>query len=187
LVAQVLDRVFLFRTYVPVLLDVLGSNDSDFYLELCEQRRRWLAPLSGLPQTVVHGDLRRAKIAFLPAGRISLFDWDFACLAPAAADLAWYWFLHFWCYPPKDGRPPEDREPLKLCYLQALEEALGGLDRTEFERAWELSWLKVFAQLGFCLVDPLVAEHSEEDVARVRALCSKAIDRAKRIVDTHVP
>jgi hypothetical protein len=64
---------------------------------------------------------------------------------------------------------------------------LGGLDRTEFERAWELSWLKVFAQLGFCLVDPLVAEHSEEDVARVRALCSKAIDRAKRIVDTHVP
>jgi hypothetical protein len=69
--------------------------------------------------------------------------------------------------------------------MQALEEALGGLDRREFERAWELSWLKVFAQVGFCLVDPLVGEHSAEDVARVRALCSKAIDRAKRIVDTH--
>jgi hypothetical protein len=185
-VAQVLDRVFVFRTYVPVLLDVLGSDDGDFYLDLCEQRRRWLAPLSEMPQTVVHGDLRRANIAFLPDGRVSLFDWDFACLAPAAADLAWYWFLHFWCYPPKDGKPPEDREPLKLYYVQALEAALGGLDRREFERAWELSWLKVFAQVGFCLVDPLVGEHTAEDVARVRALCSKAIDGARRIVDTHV-
>jgi hypothetical protein len=185
-VAQVLDQVFVFRTYVPVLLDVLGSADGDFYLDLCEQRRHWVAPLSGLPRTVVHGDLRRANIAFLPDGSVSLFDWDFACMAPAAADLAWYWFLHFWCYPPRDGRPPEDREPLKLYYVQALEGALGGLDRGEFERAWELSWLKVFAQIGFCLVDPLVGEHSGEDVVRVRALCRKAIDRAKRIVDTHV-
>jgi aminoglycoside phosphotransferase (APT) family kinase protein len=142
--------------------------------------------LSGLPQTVIHGDLRRANIAFLPDGRVSLFDWDFACRAPAAADLAWYWFLHFWCYPPKDGRPPEDRDPLKLYYVHALEEALGGLDRGEFERAWELSWLKVFAQLGFCLVDAVAGKHTAEDAARVRALCRKAIDRAKRIVDTHV-
>jgi hypothetical protein len=185
-VAQVLEQVFLFRTYVPVLLDVLGSADGAFYLDLCEQRHRWFAPLSGLPQTVIHGDLRRANIAFLPDGRVSLFDWDFACRAPAAADLAWYWFLHFWCYPPKDGRPPEDRDPLKLYYVHALEEALGGLDRGEFERAWELSWLKVFAQLGFCLVDAVAGKHTAEDAARVRALCRKAIDRAKRIVDTHV-
>jgi hypothetical protein len=184
-VAGVLDQVFLFRTYVPVLLDVLGSADGDCYLDLCEHRGRWLAPLSRLPQTVVHGDIRRANIAVLPSGRISLFDWDFAARAPAAADLAWYWFLHFWCYPPADGKPPEDRDPLKRYYMQRLEEALGTLDRREFELAWDLSWLKAFAQVGFCLADPLVGEHSVQDVARVRALCRKAIGRAKRIADAH--
>ena len=184
-VAEVLEKVFLFRTFVPVLLDVLGSADGQFYLDLCEHRDRWLAPLSRLPQTVIHGDLRRANIAVLPSG-VSLFDWDFACRAPAAADLAWYWFLHFWCYPPNDGRTPEDREPLKLYYVQRLEEALGsGFDRRAFERSWDLSWLKVFAQIGFCLADPLVGTPSPEDVVRVRALCGKAIDQAKRIADAH--
>lgn len=184
-VPEVLDKVFLFRTYVPVLLDVLGSADGDFYLDLCEHRERWLAPLSRLPQTVIHGDLRRANIATLPSA-ISLFDWDFACRAPAAADLAWYWLLHFWCYPPSDGRAPEDREPLAAYYLERLNEALGQqLDRAEFERAWDLSWLKVLAQVGFCLADPLVGAHTPEDVARVRAQCRKAIDRAKRIADAH--
>ena len=182
-VPEVLDKVFLFRTYVPVLLDVLGSADGDFYLDLCEHRERWLAPLSRFPQTVIHGDLRRANIATLPSA-ISLFDWDFACRAPAAADLAWYWLLHFWCYPPSDGRTPEDREPVRAYYVERLNEALGRqLDRAAFERAWDLSWLKVLAQVGFCLADPLVGAHTQEDVARVRAQCRKAIDRAKRIAD----
>jgi len=184
-VPEVLDKVLLFRTYVPVLLDVLGSADGDFYLDLCEHRQRWLAPLGRLPQTVIHGDLRRANIAILPSS-ISLFDWDFACRAPAAADLAWYWLLHFWCYPPNDGRTPEDREPLLAYYVERLHEALGRqLDRAAFERAWNLSWLKVLAQVGFCLADPLVGTHSQEDVTRVRAQCRKAIDRAKRIADAH--
>jgi hypothetical protein len=184
-VAEVLEKVFLFRTYVPVLLDLLGSADGQFYLDLCEHRDRWLAPLSGLPQTIIHGDLRRANIAVLPSG-VSLFDWDFACSAPAAADLAWYWFLHFWCYPPNDGRPPEDREPLRLYYVRRLEDALGGrFDRSAFERSWDLSWLKVFAQIGFCLADPLVGTPSPQDVVRVRALCGKAIEQAKRIADAH--
>ena len=122
-VAEVLDKVFLFRTYVPVLLDVLGSADGDFYLDLCQHRDRWLAPLSRSPQTLIHGDLRRANIAVAAVGQMSLFDWDFACRAPAAADLAWYWFLHFWCYPPRDGLAPEDREPLRDYYVQRLEEA----------------------------------------------------------------
>jgi hypothetical protein len=186
-VAEVLDQVFLFRTYVPVLLDVLGSTDSDFFLDLCEHRDRWLAPLSRLPQTLIHGDIRRANVAALPSGVVSLFDWDFACRAPAAADLAWYWFLHFWCYPPRDGRSPEDREPLRAYYTHRLDEALGGhLDLQAFDRAWELCWLKTFAQIGFCLVDALVGTPSADDIARVRALCAKAIGQAKRIVDAHV-
>ena len=104
-VAEVLDKVFLFRRYVPALLDALSPADADFYLDLCQHRARWLAPLSRLPQTLIHGDIRRANVAALPSGGISLFDWDFAARAPAAADLAWYWFLHFWCYPPRDGLP----------------------------------------------------------------------------------
>ena len=51
----------------------------------------------------------------------------------------------------------EEREPLRAYYAAHLDEALGGqLDRSAFERAWELSWLKVLAQIGFCLADPLV-------------------------------
>ena len=68
-VAEVLDKVFLFRTYVPVLLDALGSADADFYLDLCQHRERWLAPLSRLPQTLIHGDIRRANVAALAVGR----------------------------------------------------------------------------------------------------------------------
>lgn len=185
-VPEVLEKVFVFRRYVPVLLDVLGPADGDFYLDLCAHRTRWLSPLSMVPQTVIHGDIRRANIAVLPSGTVSLFDWDFAARAPAAADLAWYWFLHFWCYPPNDGKSPEDRDHLKAYYVNRLEDSLGTLDRAEFDRAWDLSWVKVFAQLGFCLVDPLVGEPSPEDVARVHALCNTAIDRAKRILDVHV-
>lgn len=186
-VAEVLDKVFLFRTYVPVLLNALSSKDADFYLDLCQHRERWLAPLSRLPKTLIHGDIRRANVSALPSGGISLFDWDFAAQAPAAADLAWYWLLHFWCYPPNDGLGPEDREPLRAYYVQRLNEELGGrLDLQAFERAWDLSWLKVLAQVGFCLADPLVGKPSGDDVARVRALCAKAISKARRIADAHV-
>jgi hypothetical protein len=54
-----------------------------------------------------------------------------------------------------------------------------------FDRSWALCWLKVFAQLGFCLADALVGTPSAEDIARVRALCKKAVDEAKRIADAH--
>ena len=64
-VSEVLDKVFLFRTYVPILLDALGSADGDFYLDLCQHRDRWLAPLSRLPQTLIHGDAGRANVAAL--------------------------------------------------------------------------------------------------------------------------
>jgi hypothetical protein len=185
-VGEVLDKVFLFRTFVPILLDVLGSADGDFYLDLCQHRERWVAPLSRLPQTLIHGDIRRANVAALPSGVKSLFDWDFACRAPAAADLTHYWFLHFWCYPPRDGRAPEDREPLRAYYMGRLDEALGGhLDRQAFDRAWQLCWLKSFAQIGFCLVDSLAGTPSADDVARVKALCAKVVGMAKMIADAH--
>jgi hypothetical protein len=50
----------------------------------------------------------------------------------------------------------------------------------------ELSWLKVLAQVGLCLADPLVGKPSADDIARVRALCAEAIAKARRIADAHV-
>jgi hypothetical protein len=185
-VADVLDRVSLFRTYVPALLEVLGPRDSDFYLALCTHRERWLAPLTRMVPTLCHGDLRRANIAMLPAGGVSLFDWDFACRAPGAIDIAWYWFLQVWCYPPRDGRTPEDREPLLACYADGLDAALDGrLDRAELRRAWALAWLAAFAQVGFCLADAMVDDPSADEVARVRATCARAVATARRIADDH--
>ena len=70
--------------------------------------------------------------------------------------------------------------------MQLNEELGGRLDLQAFERAWELSWLKVLAQVGFCLADPLVGKPSADDVARVRTLCAKAIGKARRIADAHV-
>jgi hypothetical protein len=184
-IGQVLDTVTLFRTYVPVLLDVLGPADADFYLDLCQRPQRWLAPLGRAPQTLIHGDLRRANIALLPSS-VTLFDWDFASRAPAAADTAWYAFLHFWCYPPHDARTPAERESLLSYHRQCLAAELGRrFDEQAFERAWQLSWLKVFAQLAFCLVDPLVGTAAPEEVARARSTCRTAVARAKQILDTH--
>jgi hypothetical protein len=184
-IEQVLDKVTLFRTYVPVLLDVLGSADADFYLDLCQHPQRWFGPLSRAPKTLIHGDLRRANIALL-ASTVTLFDWDFASRAPAAADIAWYAFLHFWCYPPRDGRTPAEREPLLSYYRQRLAAELGPrFHEPAFERAWQLSWLKAFAQLAFCHVDPLVGTAAPEDVARARATCRAAVARAKQVLDTH--
>jgi len=59
-----------------VLLDVLGSADGDFYLDLCEHRERWLKPLGSLPQTVIHGDLRPDPITVTAKGNaIFLIFW----------------------------------------------------------------------------------------------------------------
>jgi hypothetical protein len=56
-VAEVLDKVFVFRTYVPVLLDVLGSTDGDFYLDLYQH---WSTATSGGPMS------RRCHLAASP-------------------------------------------------------------------------------------------------------------------------
>ena len=86
-----------------------------------------------------------------------------------------HWFLHFWAYPP-DGRPPEARAPLREFYLAELEAALGKpIDREEFERTWDLGWLRVMAMLGFCLAD---VPDPRAPQARQRAKAALALCRA---------
>jgi len=186
-VKDVIDNFVVLKPLLPVFLETLGPTDAKFYLDLCQNRADWVAALQTLPQTLVHGDVRRANIAPLATGAVSLFDWELASRAPAASDVTWYWFLQFWCYPPSDGLDVADREPLRERYVEWLKELLGPrFDRATFDRSWDLCWLKVFVQLGFCLIDPLVGEHTTEDAERVRRTVGRAVDEAKRIYDVHV-
>ena len=140
------------RTLLPTFLEMLDPADADFFLQLASERS-WHRALDDITPTLNHGDLRRANIAFT-GEMVTLLDWEFASRAPAACDLQWHWFLHFWAYPPGDGRLPEARAPLRDFYLAELEAVLGRpIDREEFDRAWDLAWVRVMSMLGFCLAD----------------------------------
>jgi hypothetical protein len=182
-----LERITLFRTILPSFLEALGPADADFYLSHCADRGPWLRALHRHPFTLTQGDVRRANFAAFAPDHVSLFDWDFAVRAPAARDLAWYWYLQFWCYPPADGRSLEDREGLRLYYRDRLNAGLGGkLDPQAFEAAFALSWLSAFAEIGFIISDPLTGSPTESQRDRVVAMCRYAVDRARRIYDAHV-
>jgi len=159
---------------LPAFVAQIGSDDAAFYVAMCRDRS-WHAALDAGPQTFLHGDLRRANIAFLPGGRVSLIDWEFAARGPAAADFAWHSFLHFWAYP-VDERAPDAREAeLKEVYLEALARRRGrAVERFAFDRQLDAAWLRVLAQLGFCLIDGPEAGRAER--------CGRAIARARRIL-----
>ena len=159
---------------LPAFLARLGKEDAAFYLDLC-RHRGWHAALDAGPQTLVHGDLRRANIAFLEDGRVSLIDWEFAARGPAATDIAWHSMLHFWAYP-VDARAPEEREAELLgFYLDALARRRGQpVGRAAFNRQWDAACLRALCQLGFCIVDGPEAGQAER--------CKQAISRARRIL-----
>jgi hypothetical protein len=161
------------RMLLPAFLEMLGPEDADFYIQLASDRS-WHRGLDEATPTLNHGDLRRANIAFAD-GTVTLLDWEFASRGPAACDLQWHWFLHFWAYPP-DARPPEHRAPLREFYLAELEAVLGRpIDRAEFERTWGLGWLRSMAVFGFCLAD--VADPAAPQ-ARRRAKAAIALARS---------
>jgi aminoglycoside phosphotransferase (APT) family kinase protein len=157
---------------LPTFLEMLGPADADFFIQFTSNRA-WHQGLDNAAPTLTHGDLRRANIA-IASEQVTLLDWEFASRAPAACDLQWHWFLHFWAYPP-DGRPPEARAPLREFYLAELEAVLGQpIDREEFERTWDLAWLRVLSMIVFCLAD--VANPASPE-ARHRAKAAIAIAR----------
>lgn len=165
------------RMLLPTFLEMLGPVDADFFIQLAADRS-WHRGLDAATPTLNHGDLRRANIAF-GGEQVTLLDWEFASRAPAACDLQHHWFLHFWAYPPGDGRTPEAHAPLREYYLAELEAALGRpIDREEFERTWGLAWLRVMTMLGFCLAD---VQNPAAPEARHRA--KAAIAFAREILD----
>ncbi|WP_290653349.1 phosphotransferase [Aquisalimonas sp.] len=171
------------RMLLPGFLEAAGTGNADFYLTLLRRWRDIVAALDDQPSTLLHGDLRRANVAFVD-GQVVLFDWELAARGSAAADLAWHWFLHYWAYPPNDGRLPTDRLWLRDAYLDRLEEQRGSrVDRDAFRVSWELAWLRVFCQLGFVLADGLAEDHSNVRRQRIQ----DAFQEARRIVDEHLP
>jgi hypothetical protein len=164
------------KRLLPTFVEMLEPGDADFFIRLTADRS-WHRGLDDATPTFNHGDLRRANIAFT-GETVTLIDWEFAARAPAACDLQWHWFLHFWAYPP-DNRPPEARAPLRDFYLAELESVLERrIDRDEFERTWDLAWLRSLAMLGICLADTPDPAGTE---ARRRA--KYAITLARAILD----
>ena len=167
------------RMLLPGFLEAAGATNADFYLALLRRWRDVVAALDDHPSTLVHGDLRRANIAFIDQ-RVALFDWELTAVGSPAADLAWHWFLHFWAYPPDDGRLPDARLWLRDTYLDRLEQERGSpVDRDAFRAAWELGWLRVFCQLGFVLADGLAEDNADSR----RRLIQLAFREARRIAD----
>jgi hypothetical protein len=175
-VPRFVDDFAPLRTLLPTFLEMLEPGDADFFIQLAADRS-WHRGLDDATPTFNHGDLRRANIAFT-GDTITLLDWEFAARGPAACDLQWHWFLHFRAYPP-DDRPLEARAPLRDFYLTELESALGQrIDREEFDRTWDLAWLRTLAMLGICLAD--VPDPAAPD-ARRRA--QAAVTLARSILD----
>ena len=47
-------------------------------------------PYRSLPFTLIHGDLKIANMAVLPAGDVVMFDWPVIGYAPCGIDIGWY-------------------------------------------------------------------------------------------------
>lgn len=180
-VARAADEFQVPGMLLPEFLTEIGTENADFYKALLHRWPDVVAELEKWPQTFLHGDLRRANLAFKD-DHLFLFDWELAATGPAAVDLTWHWFLHYWAYPPDDSCHPDDRLWLRDIYLQRLEEALGRpIDRAGFLTTWELGWLRAFSQLGFVLVDGLGRETAEFR----KDIIDSAFVHARRIVDEH--
>ena len=100
---------------------------------------------------------------------------------PAACDLKWNSFLTYWAYTPEDGTEPWERDHLREFYLTELETALGhAIDRIEFQKTWELAWLRIISQLGFCFAD--VNLDNEDELAAVDRRIEAAVQNCRRIL-----
>ncbi len=175
---SMLEDFQVVSVFLPLFLEVLGPRLADAYLVLVDDSS-WVNRLEELPVTLLHGDLRRANIAF-DNGRIPIVDWEFASKGPPGCDLQWHCFLHFWGYPPDGVAPGSDCDDLRDEYLAALESALGySVDHEAYLEGWKLGWLKVMAQLGYTLIDPLYPDGGNpEQRSRIEALSTRAVQRA---------
>ncbi len=175
---SMLDGFQVLGAFLPIFLDCLGNGLADDYLDMIADEN-WKERLDALPATLVHGDLRRANISFQD-DEITIFDWEFAAKGPPGSDLQWHCLLHYWAYPPDGLESGDDCDALFEDYVNTLEVQTGQpVDRAELLEGWQLGWIKVMAQLGYVLVDPLYPDGGNaEVVVRIKKLCKRAVRRA---------
>lgn len=164
---------------IPLLHDALGSDGFDFYLDLCDGKNEWLNKYLDYPHTFLHGDVQFQHIAIESPDSIKLIDWNFPIVGPATSDLTWCSFLNYSCFPSSLTQNPSDFEPFKKTYLSELGRSMGGnVDHAGLLRSWHLSWLKAFAQLGWCLVNP-----ADRSTVNSTLRARRALQQAKVIAD----
>ncbi len=177
-VAEVLRDFPVIGAYLPGFLDLLGPRLADAYLALVADDQ-WKARLQKAKKTLLHGDLRRANIAFENGG-VALIDWEFASAGPPACDIQWHVFLHYWAYPPEGTRGGDDCDDLRDFYLRAFEEAARQtVDRAEFLDDWALGWIKVMATVGYVLFDSLHPDGGTPEArSAIREVAVRAVQTA---------
>jgi len=67
-----------------------GPAARDLINSLGEQPQPLLDALSGLPRTLIHGDLKLANVGIERDGTIDLVDWQMVAVAPVAVELGWF-------------------------------------------------------------------------------------------------
>jgi hypothetical protein len=175
---QMIDDFKVAGALLPPFLEQLGPALADDFLALADDDA-WVDMLGREPQTLLHGDLRRANIAF-ERGRIGIFDWELAARGPAGADLQWHCLLHYWAYPPDGVTAGDDCDDLAEHYVSELAARLGRLvDRDAFDRGWQLGWIKALVSVGYVLADPLHGGGGDAQTRqRIAVLCRRAVQRA---------
>jgi hypothetical protein len=183
-VDEFVDDFQVIEPFFAMFLDILGPKQADGFLALCDDLS-WHDELAKQPSCLLHGDLRRANVAFLDDG-VSLIDWEFSGVGPPASDAQEHCFLHYTCYPPDGTDYAIDAcADLRDGYAEALERELGSaIDRGAFARSWSLGWLRWFVNLGFLLVDPIFPDGgTAEERAVIRARASAALAHALDIAN----
>jgi hypothetical protein len=67
-----------------------GPAARDLINSLGERPQPLLDALSGLPSTLIHGDLKLANVGIEPDGTVDLVDWQMVTVAPVAVELGWF-------------------------------------------------------------------------------------------------
>jgi hypothetical protein len=136
----------------PLLLEgwetlkkMIDPDVADVVYDLLDNPQPLCDVLGRYPQTLVHGDARRANLGVLQEEppRVVCLDWQLAGLAPPCVDLAWY-------LADNELILPVPKDVAVACYRDNLACRLGSsFDEQWWEPQLELSLLAGFLQHGW--------------------------------------
>jgi hypothetical protein len=176
-VEDFLEGFQVMPAFAPLFFECLGAKLADQFLALVADDG-WKNALDALPQTLLHGDLRRANLAFSSC-TLWLLDWELASLGPPGSDLQWHCFLHYWAYPPEGVPAGWDCAELLADYKAEMASSRPSMDPSHIDRGWKLGWVRAMCTIGYVLVDPLYPNGgSASERARVEEICQRGVQRA---------